>query len=647
MRDHGKASPTSTTSGRVPARKPEAGGRARGPRFLSLQRTAGNAAVVQMLQRSGRAGDTPVHDVLRTGGQPLGDATRTEMEARLGADFSDVRVHTDAAARASAADLGARAYTSGNHIVIGDGGSDKHTLAHELTHVLQQRQGPVAGTDDGSGLKVSDPSDRFERAAEANATHVMRLDTAEADPVQRAATRSARGRPAAQRAVGPAATPGPLAVQRAGEITPLTAAAHAGHLGPGQTPSEAGGAGTVALVPAVLTDNLDLHAIAATYDTGFTGNTAPADRFALVIGVNCWLRKGQNATAVNDLLTRKINDFTGRWDNDRFRVEVIGFTWHDHRVSSPEQINQTTIPYGEIRDRIMRHPVVSDLVNGLTAAGREHVYLHSGDSDTQSFDTEQGPLFSAAAAVLDTGETDLFSGGYTSPVAARDTDEGILVWHANRVDQAVRDAMSEVHPHSVYYPEPNTFVKVKTDWDMDQLEEGISFGTGSEEGAQLVNSLRATRDGVNESFDSRYAISTDMGRIGSKVGGHARGESVDEATLKKLFTLAQSHARKQEWAKRVGTLYNLPPAEEAALADAVYDQVTNVKALGTLADKNLTLTTVIDKGFKKRALAKQPDLASVNDAAWTMASKSRDRLLFAFTRAYRELKARPRTAQPA
>ena len=59
--------------------------------------------------------------------------------------------------------------------MIGDGGADKHTLAHELTHVIQQRQGPVAGTDHG-GFRVSDPSDACEKAAEANAARVMRTD---------------------------------------------------------------------------------------------------------------------------------------------------------------------------------------------------------------------------------------------------------------------------------------------------------------------------------------------------------------------------------------------------------------------------------------------------------------------------------------
>ncbi|MFJ9690710.1 DUF4157 domain-containing protein [Kitasatospora sp. NPDC101183] len=151
---------------------------------LHLQATVGNAAVARMIRQQrpaggGQAADAPVQrstvpDVLRSPGRPLAEPVRTEMELRLGADFRSVRVHDDAAAARSAAEIGARAYTSGDHVVIGHGGSDEHTLAHELSHVIQQRQGPVAGTDSGSGLRVSDPSDRFERAAEANATAALR-----------------------------------------------------------------------------------------------------------------------------------------------------------------------------------------------------------------------------------------------------------------------------------------------------------------------------------------------------------------------------------------------------------------------------------------------------------------------------------------
>ncbi len=153
-----------------------------------------------------------VPGVLSGAGQPLDGAVRAEMEARLGADFSDVRLHTGPAAQRSAAEIGARAYTSGNHVVIGAGGGDRHTLAHELTHVIQQRQGPVAGTDNGSGLSVSDPADRFERAAEDNARRVLAGPVpAAGEPVQRAADTSPRPHTSAR-------TGGePVAVQRYGD----------------------------------------------------------------------------------------------------------------------------------------------------------------------------------------------------------------------------------------------------------------------------------------------------------------------------------------------------------------------------------------------------------------------------------------------
>ncbi|MBW4718650.1 eCIS core domain-containing protein [Saccharothrix obliqua] len=137
--------------------------------LAALQRSVGNAAVAGLVTRAADPATSGAVDVLRSAGRPLATPVRQEMEARLGADFGSVRVHDDHAAREAAAGLGARAFTSGDHVVIGDGGGDRHTLAHELTHVIQQREGPVSGTDNGSGLRVSDPGDRFERAAEENA----------------------------------------------------------------------------------------------------------------------------------------------------------------------------------------------------------------------------------------------------------------------------------------------------------------------------------------------------------------------------------------------------------------------------------------------------------------------------------------------
>jgi Domain of unknown function (DUF4157) len=90
-------------------------------------------------------GEAPatVHEVLRSPGQALDDATRAYFEPRFGHDFSRVRVHTGPAAEQSARNVNAKAYTVGHDIVFGAGLLSPEThearrlLAHELTHVVQ------------------------------------------------------------------------------------------------------------------------------------------------------------------------------------------------------------------------------------------------------------------------------------------------------------------------------------------------------------------------------------------------------------------------------------------------------------------------------------------------------------------------------
>ncbi len=86
-----------------------------------------------------------VDHALASPGRPLEPGLRQDMEQRFGHDFSGVRVHTDAK---SALDVNAHAYTVGRHIVFDadrfrpQGVEGRRVLAHELTHVLQQDQGP-------------------------------------------------------------------------------------------------------------------------------------------------------------------------------------------------------------------------------------------------------------------------------------------------------------------------------------------------------------------------------------------------------------------------------------------------------------------------------------------------------------------------
>ena len=89
-----------------------------------------------------------VHEVLRSSGQPLDAATRSDLEPRFGHDFSQVRVHADARAAESAEALNALAYSVGPHVVFGTGQYRPHTgegrrlLTHELSHTVQQGAAP-------------------------------------------------------------------------------------------------------------------------------------------------------------------------------------------------------------------------------------------------------------------------------------------------------------------------------------------------------------------------------------------------------------------------------------------------------------------------------------------------------------------------
>ena len=114
-----------------------------------------------------------VHDVLNSPGQPLDANTRTFMEPRLGYDFSQVRVHTDTRAAASARTIDAVAYTVGHHVVLpGDTESvavgDGRVLAHELAHVVQQRGGDTSDTPQ----TISAPDTRWECEADSAAEAV-------------------------------------------------------------------------------------------------------------------------------------------------------------------------------------------------------------------------------------------------------------------------------------------------------------------------------------------------------------------------------------------------------------------------------------------------------------------------------------------
>ena len=88
-------------------------------------------------------------------------------------DVSAIQAHVGADATASARDMGAAAYATGNHVVLGDK-ADLHTAAHEAAHVVQQRGGvQLAGGVGQSG-------DAYEQHADAVADLVVQGKSSEA-----------------------------------------------------------------------------------------------------------------------------------------------------------------------------------------------------------------------------------------------------------------------------------------------------------------------------------------------------------------------------------------------------------------------------------------------------------------------------------
>jgi hypothetical protein len=106
----------------------------------------------------------------RGGGRPLDRSVREQMGPGLGDDLGDVRVHDGAEAHGLARAVSARAFAVGSDLFFADGEHSPGTtegnrlLAHELTHVVQQRGAPTGGP-----LTVSEPGDALEREADRTA----------------------------------------------------------------------------------------------------------------------------------------------------------------------------------------------------------------------------------------------------------------------------------------------------------------------------------------------------------------------------------------------------------------------------------------------------------------------------------------------
>ncbi|MEE8057839.1 MAG: DUF4157 domain-containing protein [Pseudomonadales bacterium] len=144
--------------------------------FMYLQRTIGNQAVIQMLDRMKAAETADIHKTAAAGVQGTGSSLPhlNKIQQSFGQhDISGVQVFTGTKAATASKAIGAQAYTTGNKIAFSSSSPDLHTTAHEATHVLQQ----AAGVQLNGG--VGKIGDSYERQADAVADKVVKGQSAE------------------------------------------------------------------------------------------------------------------------------------------------------------------------------------------------------------------------------------------------------------------------------------------------------------------------------------------------------------------------------------------------------------------------------------------------------------------------------------
>src|SRR4051794_8233259 len=109
----------------------------------------------------------------RGNGESLDASAAGSIGKSMGQDFSDVTIHRDAESDQLNKQVSAEAFTTGKDIFFREGKYDpvsnegQKLLAHELTHVVQQRNAPPA-----SELRVSDPNEASEQQAKSVADSV-------------------------------------------------------------------------------------------------------------------------------------------------------------------------------------------------------------------------------------------------------------------------------------------------------------------------------------------------------------------------------------------------------------------------------------------------------------------------------------------
>jgi hypothetical protein len=229
-----------------------------------------------------------------------------------------------------------------------------------------------------------------------------------------------------------------------------------------------------------------------------------------------------------------------------------------------------------------QHPYTADIskmIKANTSSG--DVYVHLGDADamdlrvlgtneidvTSIFGKLEMPMFTGYDKIIQNLKDSargkkpaIVSGGYRFQVSPAVGGADQLRAIANQMDQEFRQAVGQIDPRVLYFPEPNTLVKLQG----DKIE--VSFGVGYKEGETMMKSLIEKRSLQEKHlvWDNSAGLTTLGDRFGAKLGdkevngqvmaysgGVMTGKGITLEQFTAMFKADQMHATRSKFVSRI------------------------------------------------------------------------------------------------
>lgn len=150
---------------------------------LSIKKEGDQFLDTAAMPREGASAATRPLGVELSGGRPLSPGQRRRFEGQFGQDLSHVRLHTGVDAMRATRAAGARALTTGSHVLIApdvdpNADSGQRVMRHEFVHVLQQTGPRGTGSTDRPEIGEPGKGVRFDPAAESAARQISTMSGA-------------------------------------------------------------------------------------------------------------------------------------------------------------------------------------------------------------------------------------------------------------------------------------------------------------------------------------------------------------------------------------------------------------------------------------------------------------------------------------